>query len=173
VAALFGGRKLSVYAVDYDQEVAAGIIEAAHAFWRDHVLADKPPEVDGGADWSRFLSRRKHASELVLVADAQLDALGQRLGDVRSQLKTLTEQEQILRNTLLAMVDHNAGIKGTGWSATYRENADSEKIDWQGAFDAATRGSPPGHRLNLMSANTITKPGFRVFRYHRKGDKNE
>jgi putative phage-type endonuclease len=170
LAVLFGGRKLAVYVVEYDRDIASAIEEAATRFWKDHVEADVPPPVDGGEDWSRFLRSKQHKYPIVLQADAQIDALGHRLGEVREKIAVLEEQQSIMRNTLLALIDQNAGVKGTGWSATYRRNKDTSTVDYKAALTEACSNSPKLY-MDLLSRHTIIKPGYRVFRYLKKEDK--
>ncbi len=46
VAAYFGGDDLRIYPMDRDPEMDELIIDSAHDFWHNHVLAGVPPEPD-------------------------------------------------------------------------------------------------------------------------------
>lgn len=164
VAALFGGRKLEVFRIDFDPEVAAGIHDMATRFMREHVLADKPPPVDGSQAWSSYLGRRKQRTENILKADAQIDALGQRLGEVRAQIAGLEEQEKVMRNTLLALIDQNEGVMGTGWKVTYKQARPTIKMDWEAAFLDATEQTPK-LRSQYIDKFSSEKEGARRFLY--------
>jgi putative phage-type endonuclease len=167
IAALFGGRKLEVFRIDFDPEIAKGIYMAVERFWKDHILADKPPPVDGSEDWARYLGKRKHLTETIVQADSQIDALGQKLGQVREAITNLEEQEKIMRNTLLALVDQNEGIKGTGWKVTYKQTRPTTKMDYEAAFEDSMASSP-NLRRQYIEKFTTEKPGSRRFLYKKE-----
>ena len=52
------GRKICDYTLRRDDEFFGMLLEAAERFWRDHVLADRPPLPDGSKEFSAFLQRR-------------------------------------------------------------------------------------------------------------------
>lgn len=47
LAALLGGTDFRIYAIERDRTLAADLLAIAEWFWREHVLAKRPPEGDG------------------------------------------------------------------------------------------------------------------------------
>lgn len=57
VPVLFWGSHLAVYSIHRDDELIAGLVEIAHKWWRDHVVAGIPPEADGSERSKETLSK--------------------------------------------------------------------------------------------------------------------
>ena len=70
LAVLFRGQELRRYIVHRNASLETEIVQKLEAFWRDHILADIPPAVDGSAAWSKHLKEAfKQTSDLVVRAD--------------------------------------------------------------------------------------------------------
>lgn len=57
VPVLFFGSHLAVYTVRRDDELIGGLVECAHRFWRDYVVANVPPPPDGSERTREALSK--------------------------------------------------------------------------------------------------------------------
>jgi putative phage-type endonuclease len=170
LAALFGGRKMDVFRIEYDPEVAAGLYEAARRFWNDHVYNDVPPPVDGSDEWSRYLANRKQATEKILTADAGLSVYAGRLARIRRIQAKLDAQEAEAVNKIKEAIGENSGIAGTDWrgdpwQATYKQAKDTARFDWEGMTRRlwAIYGTPANDQGTMMSSFQLTKPGSRRF----------
>ncbi|PWW03244.1 putative phage-type endonuclease [Paenibacillus cellulosilyticus] len=64
VAGMIGGNKLSIVRVERDEQRIATIIRVGSRFWEQHVLANRPPEVDGSDASTRLLSRQYPPEEV-------------------------------------------------------------------------------------------------------------
>ena len=57
VVAVIGGQAPEVFPVAWDEEQAGLMFQIAESFWRNHVVARVPPEVDGSNSYKEFLAR--------------------------------------------------------------------------------------------------------------------
>jgi putative phage-type endonuclease len=99
VAAYFGGDDLRLYEVERDKEMDELIIEMAHNFWHNHVIADVPPPLDyeskatlpllkemypgtngqilqGGEDLLHWMKVREDAKDKAAMYDKVAEAAG-------------------------------------------------------------------------------------------------
>lgn len=126
VAAYFGGDDLRVYPMERDPEMDDIIIDSAHDFWHNHVLAGVPPEPDFDHKSTLPLLRRMYpgtngqtviASELdetlLYWAKVAEDAAAK-----AHQYETVAEQA---RNHLLAAMGDAAVLKLDGRRAMVRK----------------------------------------------------
>lgn len=166
LAVLFGGADPAWYGVGLDQEIAAGIVEAAETFWTRHVLADVPPHVDGSEDWSRFLAgRRERSSELVRASPAA-DALVAEYVRARAAREEAEAQERLARNQLADLIGDAAGMTGTWGRISYKATKGRESTDWEAVARelAAATGTAPDIVEQYRLTHTTRSAGARVFR---------
>jgi putative phage-type endonuclease len=58
VAVLIGGQRNEYRHIHRDQELIDELVAISEQFWRDHVLADVPPPLDGGPACTELLAKR-------------------------------------------------------------------------------------------------------------------
>lgn len=101
-AVLIAGQHYFEATVHRDHELEADILDAATAFWTC-VETDRPPPVDGSAEYGRYLSTLLAAkSKKVIEAGPDLDAEIGRWRDVRRQLADLELEESTIKNRIMA-----------------------------------------------------------------------
>jgi putative phage-type endonuclease len=122
VAALHGGRRLSLWTLERDPDTGAGLIGIAAAFWERHVLGGQPPPVDGRPATTRALNRRYGTAVPELAADlGDLEAEIGRLRDIRQSQKALDDERTLLENRVReALGDAETGTAGGETVVTWR-----------------------------------------------------
>jgi predicted phage-related endonuclease len=173
LAVLFGGRKLSVYTVEFDEEVAAGLYDAARTFWEKHVVADVPPDVDSSQAWSSYLAARPQTNNVIVPADAGLSVYASRLSRARRLMAKLKDVEAEAKNIIVKAIGENAGIAREGeWQATYRQAKSTVEVDWETvAQRLADEAQCPETLRQLTQECRILKVGSRRFLFTTKNKK--
>ncbi len=169
IAVLFGGQKLKTYTVHHDQGFFDDLLNEAGEWWEKHVKADTPPEPINAADArSRW---KRHASERQVVLDDAMAKKAAEFKELNKKIKALeTKKDAILDEILPVVADAELILHGGDVLATYRNNKDSVKIDWEAAFEELLDSEihPDFHedlRSQLTKAHQVTKAGARVLRW--------
>lgn len=105
IAAVILGREFVYHRLEWEDELIAGLIEAEHGFWENHVMAGRMPEPDGSDACNEVLKRYFHtarsASSIELVGfDEKLDRRAEILEEIK---KLQTEQGKIEQEVKLFM----------------------------------------------------------------------
>ena len=126
VAAYFGGDDLRIYPMERDPEMDELIIDAAHDFWHNHVLAGVPPEPDFDHKSTLPMLRRMYpgtngqtviASEL----DEALMYWAKVAEDAAEKAHQYEEVARSAKNHLLAAMGEAAILKLDGQRAMVRK----------------------------------------------------
>lgn len=115
LVALFGGQHMREYVIERDERLGALIVEAGERFWRDHIVPQVPPPLDGSEDARGFLMRRYAASargQIRTPATEREDAIALKLRGVGTALRELEQERDRLRNELRASIANDRGIQG-------------------------------------------------------------
>ena len=137
LAAIIGGRDLRVYRIERNLALEEELLGRLRAFWRDHVLAQVPPEVDGSADARRWLEAKFPRQRAALrPATAQEEAWARELAVVREAKVRIEGDEERLRNLLTASIGEAEGIEGAFGRITWKAGKDSVRTDWKGLVAA-------------------------------------
>ena len=126
VAAYFGGDDLRVYPMERDPEMDELIIDAAHDFWHNHVLAGVPPEPDFDHKSTLPMLRRMYPGtngETVIASELDETLLywakvAEDAAAKASQYEMVAEQA---KNHLLAAMGEAAILKLDGQRAMVRK----------------------------------------------------
>ncbi|HPA53218.1 MAG TPA: YqaJ viral recombinase family protein [Thermoanaerobaculia bacterium] len=137
LAAIIGGRDLRIYRIERNLALEEELLGRLRAFWRDHVLAQVPPEVDGSADARRWIDARFPRQRAALrPATAQEEAWARELAVVREAKVRIEGDEERLRNLLTASIGEAEGIEGAFGRITWKAGKDSVRTDWKGLVAA-------------------------------------
>lgn len=160
LAVLVGGWDLRIYQVDRDPELEGMLLESAAKFWRDHVVARKPPEIVGSVAAKEYLAKTYPSHHVGLSVQAEegdepwADYLAKAMADEEDAKKRKEEAQVWLKQR----IGNAEGIwSGNGWKATWKNSKGTEKIDWEKV--AREAGASPA----LISRFTETIPGSRRF----------
>ena len=126
VAAYFGGDDLRIYPMERDPEMDELIIDAAHDFWHNHVLAGVPPEPDFEHKSTLPMLRRMYPGtngETVVASELDETLLywarvAEDASKKASQYEMVAEQA---KNHLLAAMGDAAVLKLDGQRAMVRK----------------------------------------------------
>lgn len=111
-----------MYRINLNADLAHAIVERAEAFWKNHVLADVPPEGSFGS--IEVLKRMKRTPEKIVELP---DSVVERWADVREQrLAREKEEEAALAEMLTALGDAEAGTF-SGGVVSYMETIQNRK----------------------------------------------
>ena len=167
LAALIGGNAdFRVYHLKRDLELEGYLLEEASRWWRDHVIADVPP--DPQSEDEARMRWPGHTPGKVAELDSETDRLIREYARVKAEMRDLEKDEKDLRNRIIpALADADEIIGRDGLKlATYRANKHSHRIDWQAlAKELMLEYDIPDDRQSLLiEMNTEIRPGARVLR---------
>lgn len=166
VAAFFRARcETRFYLVQRDLDLEAVMLERAQAWWQRHIIQDIEP-IDGSDAASEYLERRfKRNVTPLLQADDTAAGIMAELAMIRAREERLAEGRAEAENKLKAIIGEAEGIQSAAGKITWKNNKDSEKVDWEGLGRVYLATMEPYARANELSNYTTIKPGARVFRF--------
>ena len=158
LAAIIGGRDLRIYRLERNLALEAELLTRLRAFWRDHVLAQVPPEVDGSQEARRWIERRFPRQAVALrPSSSREEQWALELSAVRAEKARVEAEEERLRNLLTASIGEAEGIEGPWGRITWRAGKDVARTDWRGL--ASSLAPSP----ELVSRFTSFEPASRRF----------
>jgi putative phage-type endonuclease len=130
VACLHNGRKLSLWPIDRDRDIGAGLLEIVENFWVRHVQGGEPPPVDGRPATTAAIARRYADTQPELVADlTHIAHVFTELHQVRDDIKTLDEQRDQLENLIKTELGEAEAGNVDGVRAVTWKTSTSKRID--------------------------------------------
>ncbi len=158
IPVLLGGQDYRVYRVERNQALIDALAELGAHWWRDHIVANKPPPVDGSESAREWIARRfpKETAPLLKSTEA-IDALAAQLRDARSRKAAAEADEETAGNQLRALIGDAVGVEGAWGRISWKQAKGKETTDWKAV--AAAAGVP----AELIAQHTSRKP-YRVFR---------
>jgi len=176
------GPELRVVEIGRDQAMIDDLFYLASDFW-GHVQDRTQPDVDGSDSTRRALSRIHPADDgTYLTPSDDTDELARWLRDAKAKAKAADEAEATIENAIRAYLGDASGVKGDGYSISWKRNADSERTDWKSlaaayreaidrelamvdAGDMSETALPSREDLDaIASIHTTTTEGPRVLR---------
>lgn len=167
LAVMFSGQDFFIYTMEYDEELAKKILDAADAFW-PYVDGDQMPEADGSDEATEYIKSEFAMGDAAAVKDPTEEIL-EALKDL--QKAKLDEKDAQTRkaeaeNKIKVYMGDATVIKGV---CTWKNNKDSIKTDWEQVASVALASMSAEDRKKLIASYTTTKPGSRVLRITAKG----
>lgn len=158
VALLLAGNEFKLYTVQRDKELAEGLLEAGAKFWKDYVLADKPPPIDG-SDGAKAMLRALYprSTEPLKTATAHIESLALTYSLWKREMDGLGEKLSKVRNELEAFIADSVGVEGNFGRITFKQAKDTEKVDWRAIAQHL------GPSKELIASYTTAVPGSRRF----------
>lgn len=159
VAALLAGADLRVYTLQFDARYYDILCEAAARFYQDHVVAKRPPPLDGSPSASEWLAARFPENKgALLEAPPEAHAWAQRLKAARDFKKEAEQEERLARQHLEALMQDADGMVGPNWRISWKATKGQAVTDYEAA--AKDFGVPE----EILKKHTTIRPGSRVFR---------
>lgn len=154
---LIGGQELRIYRLRPDAELAGQLLELASRWWRDHVVAGRPPEMDGHERTRQMLALRYPKNRgPTLDATAEVEGWAEELAKARADREAANAEVERLSNLMRAFIGDADGVRGSTWSATWRATKDVRRVDLD-----SLRADPAAR--DLIPRHTRTAPGSRRF----------
>lgn len=160
VAVLLGGLVFRIERVEASIDFQTELYRKAVEF-RNALATQTPPTLQG-QDSDALASVVPQASEEYANASDGIDRVAALYAEKLYESKLLDEELQNLAISLKEAIGDKAGIVGNGWSATWKQNKPTEKVDFKLLLEAL---KPP---VEIVSAYTKQTPGARVFRFKQE-----
>jgi putative phage-type endonuclease len=157
VAVLLGGLVFRIERVEADVNYQTQLYAKAVEF-RNALAAQTPPTLQG-EDSDALAAVVPQTSEEWNQADAGIERVAQLYAEKKYEATLLDQELQNLAISIKEAIGDKAGITGQGWSATWKQNKPSRKVDYQAILEKA---AVP---LDVIEAATQEVPGARVFRF--------
>jgi putative phage-type endonuclease len=165
LACLFGNSDFRIYHLSRDLELESMLLDEASRWWRDHVVADVPPdplsEAEARQRWSR------HTEGKAIELSMEQAELLRRYAALKAQERLLEKEIQAARDLLMpALADADEIVINGQKVATYRANKAGSRTDWQSVAEDLFRefDLEEDFRCNTINSHTIITPGARVLR---------
>jgi putative phage-type endonuclease len=133
VVALFDKDRLETYVVGWNEELWLGLLEIAQRFWRDCVVAKRPPPPDASERYREYLDRawpRATGNIVAAPPASDVEAIAYtwaKARELRDKLAYLCAQQQ---NALKAAIGANLGVTGRfGTVKWHRSPGKSSRLD--------------------------------------------
>jgi predicted phage-related endonuclease len=123
VAALMGTRFVT-HRIEWgpgEDELAEAIRERGERWWRDHVVARKPPEIDqseGASRMVRALVGKKH-NGAIIQAGPEAEHAARMYAEATAQIKEAEARKREASTRLIEIIADNDGVQGNGWRAKH------------------------------------------------------
>lgn len=167
LAVMFSGQDFFVYQMEYDDEMAAKILEASEALWA-YVKTDEMPEPDG-TDGAKDFIKEKFAvgkEDESKEATEEIKGVIVQLKNAKAAKKAATEKETGLSNRIKVFMGDATVIPGY---ATWKNAKPSKETDWESVAREAMESLTPQQRTDIINRNTVQKAGERTLRITAKG----
>ena len=166
VAALLGGSDFRIYIVEHDRALTASISDRLAGWWQRHIVEGVEPEI-GDSEATRQWLRESFPQDMAppLIADATATGWAERLRNARALLAGLEAEEAVAMNNLKALIGEAEGMKGDGWSATWKLARGATKVDWEGLARHLNTfaGMSDAEFAKMIAEHSTQQPGSRRF----------
>jgi putative phage-type endonuclease len=124
------GTEARFYELQHDEDLAGALLEMGDTFYRDHILARVPPEVDGSEASARMVRGLFRRARLGLIkAPVEAEGLVRDYLRARSLLDDAERAKTAAQAKLCALIGEAEGIEAPGFVATWKARAGSP--DWK------------------------------------------
>ena len=163
VAALLGGLVFRIERVNANVAYQAQLHAKADAF-RYALLKRTPPPLQGEDSVALASVLPWNGQEEYAQAQESIERVAALYAEKQYESKLLDQELQNLAISLKEAIGEKAGIVGAGWSATWKQNKPSRKVDWE---EVKKRWTIP---QDVIDESTREILGARVFRFKKEAD---
>lgn len=127
VAALICSTEPRIIEVAADPSIQSYELEICARFWRDHVIADRMPELDA-SETARaiLLALNPERGAMVPATAADLEMVARHI-ELDRQIDALNTERQTLRNKLRQRIGSNQGLEWPAGRVTWKTNTAGER----------------------------------------------
>ena len=158
VAVLLGGLVFRIERVEASLEMQTSLYRKAVEF-RSLIATQTPPPLQGEDSDALASVTPWNGLEEWAQADAGIDRVAQLYAEKHYEAKLLDQELQNLAISLKEAIGEKAGVAGEGWSATWKQNKSSQKVDYKLLLEALKPS------VEVVDAYTREVPGARVFKF--------
>lgn len=172
VGALIDGE-LRIYTVNFNPRLFDALLHTAEAFWRDHVLTQTPPPVDGSEGARKLLLKLypRATAPLVEAQEAHLELLRE-YTEIRAKAKEMDEREAEIKNKIMEAIGQADGMTSTVANAYWKLRDGRPK--WQEIADDAMKDFDVDVRDKIIMDHTgAAYRHFQIYAKRGKGKKEE
>lgn len=148
VVADIGGAPPAIFPVGHDAELEQMMFEAAESFWRDHVLADVAPAVDGSASYQAWLRRQFPGSNGTMREAPEAEPWARQYAEAKATIASATAAADLAANQLRAIIGGDDGVTGAWGRVTNRTSASGSRT-LRVALAGLTRSRGRGRAIDL------------------------
>ena len=157
IACLIGGQHFEYKYIPRNDAFIQDMLEKVTDFWKNHVLAKVPPEVDGSESSTEALKKAYPSSNGMEIAlPSQANELFLRLDELDKTLAIIKEQQEQAKNQLKLMLgDNEIGVIGdrkvTWKTQKARATIDSKKLqkEYAEAYQACVKYGEPSRVMRI------------------------
>ena len=161
VVALLGGLTFRIERIEADPLYQTELFAKGEAF-REAIAKGEAPSM-GAKDSPTFEELTPQRTADLAQATADIDRIAQRYNDCAYEIKLLEEELATHAIAIKEAIGEKEGIVGDGWSATWKQNKPTRKVDWTRLV------AEEQIHADTVNAYTLETPGARVFRFKEKG----
>jgi hypothetical protein len=150
---LFSGQDLQVFTVGHEQKLADRLVEVEQRFWQ-YVETRTPPPV--------VTPQRVSYQTDAVEADGRIQTLVNEIIEYRAAFEDAKRIKESAEDELREALGDNTLVKGDGFTVTYRQGKDKQRVSWQ-EVARAYRHILADHPdvETIESVYTRTEPGNR------------
>lgn len=126
VAVLLGGQDFRIYRVNRDDDVIEALREQCSKFWHENVLANVPPAPATKEDVARIFPTDN--GEMVEASNDVAADIGE-LRNLQEQIKTLQDQQDVVKDRVCAALGDKTGFTIAGEKACTYKAQTSNRFD--------------------------------------------
>jgi putative phage-type endonuclease len=132
VAVLFRGNQLEVFRVKRNADLERELIEAARAFWHDHVLKKMEPPIDESESYARYLARKySFSNDRLMPATDEIEAMALELSAATAAAEAAEAAKQLVKNRIAATLGEHAGCKTAIGKLGWIRPKECDRTDWE------------------------------------------
>ena len=135
IAVLIGGNQFKIYTYTRNYELEGKLINAAHNFWYNHVLAEKPPKCSNDSDVSYMYANDNgdliQADDNIYNKYHELIELKDKKKDIEDKIKSLTIEIQEFMGQCSKLTNPQGETLATWNSVKPRKTFDSKALQGQ------------------------------------------
>lgn len=157
-------RDLGIFPLDRDDAAIAEILERIDAWWTRHMVGQTAPDPMSEDDCKKLWGR--HRPTTVCFATSAVEAALVELANAKARKDKAAADEAEAKRVAMALLQDNEVLKSADGSkvlATWKNNKDSEVVDWQKVAEDVGKVCPAAYGESVKK-HTSVKPGARVFR---------
>lgn len=167
LAVMFSGQDFFIYQMEWDDELAKAIVDAADGLF-DLIASGEMPEAGGDDNTSAYIKDTFAIGipDKEKEADDSVKGYVEAYKDATAAEKDAKAKKDEAANRIKVFMGDATVIPG--W-CTWKNAKDSQKTDWEAVAAELMAGMDPSQKADVIGRHTEIKPGARTLRITAKG----